>query len=164
MSFELVLGMIFAELYRASQHLLRSNDFTKIDAQYSHYLSSLEKIIGFIEFLYFEFIFTLEAQQGELSAQYKLFLHVLYEIQTAVVFVKDVFWAESERVCEHLKKEVNRNKRSFDKVYLECNLNTYFERLLAWLEDRFGTGEASPNAKLLVMNVRLALFTLWERE
>ena len=80
MSFELVLGMIFAELYRASQHLLRSNDFTKSDAQYSHYLTSLEKIIGFIEFLYFEFIFTLEAQQGELSAQYKLFLHVLYEI------------------------------------------------------------------------------------
>lgn len=88
----------------------------------------------------------------------------MYEIQSALVFVKDVFWGEAERVCEHLKREVNRDRRRFEKVYVECNLNAHFERLLAWLEDRFGPGEAAPNAKLLVMHARLALFTLWERE
>lgn len=62
LSFELVLGLIFAEIYRASQHLLRSNDFNQSDAHYAQYLSGLEKIVAFIEFLYFEFIFTLEAQ------------------------------------------------------------------------------------------------------
>jgi hypothetical protein len=69
-------------------------------------------------------IFTLEAQQGESRVFYKLFLHVLYEIETAVYFFKDLFQAEGDKVWEHLKREVNRDRRKFEKVYFELNLNS----------------------------------------
>lgn len=60
--FEMVLGLVFAEYYRASCLLLRSDEFNKDrDSSYNAYLSSLETIVKFIEFLYFELMFTMEA-------------------------------------------------------------------------------------------------------
>jgi len=76
-----------------------------------------------IDFMYFELIYTFETQQGGCEMQYKLFLHVVYEIETSLYFLNDLFAAENERICEHLKREVNKDKRKFEKVYFELNLN-----------------------------------------
>lgn len=35
-----------------------------------------------------------------------------------------------------MKKEVNREKRRFEKIYRDFDMNAYFEKLLAWFEDR----------------------------
>jgi hypothetical protein len=43
---------------------------------------------------------------------------------------------EKDRINEILKKEVNRDKRRFEKIYLEFDMNNYFEKLLSWLEER----------------------------
>ena len=49
----------------------------------------------FIEFLYFEFIRNLQGLQGDSASLYKLFLHVLYEIESAIYFIKDMFLVEA---------------------------------------------------------------------
>jgi len=80
--------------------LLKSNDQQISDPNFDRYMESLHKVKRFIEFLYFEFIFTLEAQQGESQSYYKLFMHVLYEIESTLYFIKDVFHKESDKVSE----------------------------------------------------------------
>lgn len=61
---------------------------------------------------------------------------MLYEIETAIYFIKDLFYKESDRISEHLKREVNRDKRKFEKLYYEkdlsMDLNNHFEKLLGW--------------------------------
>jgi hypothetical protein len=57
-------------------------------------------------------------------------------METFVHFIKDTIFAEKDRIGEALKKEVNKEKRRFDKVYLEFDMTPYFEKLLSWLEDR----------------------------
>jgi len=43
-------------------------------------------------------------------------MHVLYEIESAIYFIKDIFMSESDRVSEHLKREVNKEKRKYEKI------------------------------------------------
>ncbi|MBM3455301.1 MAG: hypothetical protein FJX80_09165 [Bacteroidetes bacterium] len=82
----------------------------------------LNRVKQLIEFLYFEFVFNLEALQGESATQYKLFMHILYEIESAVYFTKDLFISESDKVTELLKREVNKEKRKYEKIYYEVNM------------------------------------------
>ena len=35
-------------------------------------------------------------EKGEITHQYKLFLHVLYEVESAIVFLKDVLMKEKQ--------------------------------------------------------------------
>ena len=50
-------------------------------------------------------------------------MHVLYEIESAIYFIKDSFQAEGEKVSEHLKREVNKEKRKFEKIYYDVSMN-----------------------------------------
>ena len=88
------------------------------------------KINHFFELLYHEFILSLDQLQGEISYYYKLFLHVIYEIESFVHYMKDTLFQERDRITETLKKEVNREKRRFEKIYLDFDMSGYFERLL----------------------------------
>ena len=63
---------------------------------------------------------------------FKLFLHVLYEIETAIYFLKDLFIHDGAPISESLRREVVREKKKFEKVYYEVNLNSQFEKLLGW--------------------------------
>ena len=114
--------------------------------------------------LYHEFILSLDQLQGEISYYYKLFLHVLYEIESFVHFIKDVLFHEKERIAESLKKEVNKEKRRFEKIYLEFDMNNYFEKLLSWLEERSQMISSSTDSLKLIYFVRRTLFKLFDRE
>ena len=37
-------------------------------------------------------------QQGETEVLYKLFLHVLYEVETAIYFIKDMVLTEADKI------------------------------------------------------------------
>ena len=50
-------------------------------------------------------------------------MHILYEIESAIYFSKDLFISESDKVSEHLKREVNKEKRKFEKIYYDVNMN-----------------------------------------
>ena len=54
---------------------------------------------------------------------FKLFLHVLYEIETAIYFLKDLFIHDGAPISESLRREVVREKKKFEKVYNEVILN-----------------------------------------
>lgn len=127
-------------------------------------MNSLNKINHFFELLYHEFILSLDQLQGEISYYYKLFLHVLYEIESFVHFIKDVLFHEKERIAESLKKEVNKEKRRFEKIYLEFDMNNYFEKLLSWLEERSQMISSSTDSLKLIYFVRRTLFKLFDRE
>ena len=129
--FEFLIALFIAEYSAGLKKFLTSED--NLDNQ--GFLDSLTKVNHFFELLYHEFILSLDQLQGEISYYYKLFLHVIYEIESFVHFMKDTLFLERERVSETLKKEVNRDKRRFEKIYLEFDMNTYFERLLQWLEE-----------------------------
>ena len=43
---------------------------------------------------------------------------------------------EKEKIAEILKKEVNRDKRKFEKIYYEFDMSTYFEKLMSWFDER----------------------------
>jgi len=49
-------------------------------------------------------------------------MHILYEIESAVYFTKDLFISESDKVTELLKREVNKEKRKYEKIYYEVNM------------------------------------------
>ena len=55
---------------------------------------------------------------------------MIYEIESFVHFMKDTLFQERDRISETLKKEVHREKRRFEKIYLDFDMNGYFERLL----------------------------------
>ena len=116
-------------------HLLRSDNLVETDPSYGKYLDSLSKVRNLIDHLYFEFMLNLD-QQGEVSYYYKLFLHVLYEIESAVYYLRDMFHKERQTITEILTKEANKDRRSFEKIYLEFNMSTYFSKLLSWFEER----------------------------
>jgi hypothetical protein len=63
-------------------------------------------------------------------------MHVLYEIESAIYFIKDLFMSESEKISEQLKREVNKDKSRFEKLYYEVDMNVNFEKLLGWFEER----------------------------
>ena len=158
--FEFLIALFIAEYSAGLKKLLTSED--NLDNQ--GFLDSLTKVNHFFELLYHEFILSLDQLQGEISYYYKLFLHVIYEIESFVHFMKDTLFLERERVSETLKKEVNREKRRFEKIYLEFDMNTYFERLLQWLEERSQLISNSTESLKLIYFVRRALFRLFDRE
>ncbi len=65
---------------------------------------SLEKIDHLFKLLYHEFMLNLDEKQGEISYYFKLFLHVIYEIESAVHYMKDKIFSEKDRILEIFKK------------------------------------------------------------
>lgn len=158
--FEFLIALFVSEYSKGVKKFLTSED----NLENAEYLSSLNKINHFFELLYHEFILSLDQLQGEISYYYKLFLHVLYEIESFVHFIKDVLFHEKERIAESLKKEVNKEKRRFEKIYLEFDMNNYFEKLLSWLEERSQMISSSTDSLKLIYFVRRTLFKLFDRE
>lgn len=61
---------------------------------------------------------------------------MIYEVESAIYFLKDVFYSEKEKIVELLKREINRDRMKFEKIYFELNMSPRFERLLSWFEER----------------------------
>jgi hypothetical protein len=102
--------------------------------------------------------------QGETSFYYKLFLHVLYEIESTIYFFKDVVLSEQDKLAELLKREVSKDRRKFEKIYYELNLSAQFEKLLDWYEERTVQIQGSNDSLKLIYNVRRAFFSIYDRE
>ena len=97
--------------------MLHSDDLHSNDPSFNSYEQSLVKMKAFLDFLYFEFIKKIEVMQVETSFYYKLFLHVLYEIESTIYFFKDVVLSEKDKLGELLKREVNKDRRKFETIY-----------------------------------------------
>ena len=115
--FEFILALLFAEYFIGIQHLLHSDDLNSNDPSFNSYEQSLVKMKAFLDFLYFEFIKKIEVMQVETSFYYKLFLHVLYEIESTIYFFKDVVLSQKNEIGEFLKHEVTKNQRKFETIY-----------------------------------------------
>ncbi len=100
--------------------MLKSDEFLESDQYFSRYQTSILKVKKFLDVLYFEFISAVKVMYG--AQNFKLFLHVLYEIESVIYYMKDLFLSESDRLSDVLKREV-KEKRRFEKVYYEYNLN-----------------------------------------
>ena len=127
-----MLGFIFAEYYNGLQNFLKLDEFSEEDPHFKAFTRSLQKIKNILDHLYFEIKGNLERQQGEITYYYKLFLHILYEIESAIYFLKDVLHQEKDRVTDLLKRDVNKDRRKFERIYCEFNMSSYFEKLLSW--------------------------------
>ena len=134
--FEIMLAFVFAEYHQGLRALLRCNEMCADDASFSKYLESLDNIKLIINYMYLVFIQNLDSKQGEITYYYKLFLHVVYEVESAVIFLKDIVFKEREKIVECIKRDVNKDRRRFEKVYFDFNMTNYFEKLLGWFEER----------------------------
>ena len=160
----MVLGLIFAEYYKGISSFLRIDEFSEHDHNYAAYQESLKRIKSVLEHLYYEFKGNLERQQGEISYYYKLFLHVVYEIESAIYYLKDVFLQEKERMSDLLKREINKDRRKFEKIYYDFNMSAHFEKLLSWFQERSAAIHSSFEALNLMYYTRRVFFAMLDRD
>ena len=106
----------------------------------------------------------MERQQGEISYYYKLFLHIVYEIESAIYYLKDVFLQEKERISDLLKREVNKDRRKFEKIYNDFNMSPHFEKLLSWFQERSAAIHSSFEALNLMYYTRRVFFSMFDRD
>lgn len=71
---------------------------------------------------------------------------------------------EREKISEMLKREVNRDRRRFEKIYYEFNMSQYFEHLLSWFEERSQEIQSSTESLKLVLHVRRVFFSIYDTE
>lgn len=59
---------------------------------------------------------------------------------------------------------MNRDKRKYEKIYYEINMDNQFERLLGWYEERTQKMIESNDNLKLVFYVRRVFFNIYDRE
>ena len=84
----MILCLIFTEYQKGLQELLKNDD--TIDNP--RYLQSLKKIHYLLRLLYHEIMLSL-ADSKESSYNLKLFLHVIYEIDSSIHYLKDILFS-----------------------------------------------------------------------
>ena len=129
----MLLCLVFAEYQKGLNELLKNDD--TIDNK--KYQESLKKIQYFFRLLYHDFMLNLtEEKESSSSYNLKLFLHVIYEIDSAMHYMKDILLSQKEQISEIINRDVNKEKRKFEKIYYEFDMKLPFENLLTWFEER----------------------------
>ena len=70
--------------------------------------------------------------QKEASYDLKLFLHVIYEIDSSIHYLKDILFSQKDQISEIINRDVNKEKRKFEKIYYDFDMKLPFENLLTW--------------------------------
>lgn len=158
--FEYLIAIFVGEYSKALRYYLQSDD----TCDNPEYIRSMRRIDMFFKLLYHEFMINLDEQQGEIQYYYKLFLHVIYELESTVHYLKDIFFKEKEKLQETLRKEVNRERRKFEKIYYDFDMKQYFDKLLSWFEERSLMIQSSTESLKLIYYTRRMIFRLFDRE
>ena len=61
---------------------------------------------------------------------------MIYEIDSAMHYMKDILLSQKEQISEIINRDVNKEKRKFEKIYYEFDMKLPFENLLTWFEER----------------------------
>ena len=94
-NFKMILCFLFAELYKGLQYMLKSEN-TVEDKDFK---LSLKKIEHLMRLLYANYmLYIADDQQVEVGNDLRLFLHVIYEIDTSIRFIKDCFFREKDHL------------------------------------------------------------------
>ena len=129
----MLLCLVFAEYQKGLNELLKNDD----TIENKKYQESLKKIQYFFRLLYHDFMLNLtEKKESSSSYNLKLFLHVIYEIDSAMHYMKDILLSQKEQISEIINRDVNKDKRKFEKIYYEFDMKLPFENLLTWFEER----------------------------
>ena len=91
-------------------------------------------------------------------------MHILYEIESAIYYLKDVFCQERERITELLKRDVNKERRKFERIYYEFNMASYFEKLLSWFQERSAEIHSNFDSLNLIYYSRRVFFSMLDRD
>jgi transcriptional regulatory protein LevR len=75
-------------------------------------------------------------EEKESSFNLKLFLHVVYEIDSSIHYLKDILFSQKEQIAEIINRDVNKERRKFEKIYYDFDMKLPFENLLTWFEER----------------------------
>lgn len=126
----MIVCLIFAEYQKGLQEMLKSDE--TIDSQ--KYTETLKKISYLLRLLYHDFMLHLSEKQD--SFHLKLFLHVLYEIDSSLHYLKDIFMNHKDQIHEIINRDVNKEKRKFEKIYYDFDMSIPFQNLLSWFEER----------------------------
>ena len=97
-----------------------------------------------LRILYHNFTLYL-TEEKESSYDLKLFLHVIYEIDSSMHFLKDILFSRKENIGTVINGDVNKDRRKFEKIYYEIDLTPTFECLLTWFEERTQSNNITSN-------------------
>jgi hypothetical protein len=113
--------------------MLKNND--TIDNK--KYNESFVKMQHLLKMLYHNFMLDL-TEEKETSYDIKLFLHVIYEIDCSMRYIKDIFYNNKEQINAIINNDLNKERRKIEKIYfeLEHEMKMPFENLLCWFEER----------------------------
>lgn len=122
----------------------------------------MQKIENFLNNLYQEFIFSIDKQQGQITYYYKLFLHVLYEIDSSLRLFKSIL----DNSINELQ-QISQSISTMSQLLTHClNTDKNFEALISWLESRSKLLQqhSSYNSLQLIFNLRRMIFKLLDRD
>jgi hypothetical protein len=104
--------------------------------------------------------------EKETSYNLKLFLHVIYEIDSSLHYMKDILYSQKDQISEIISRDVNRDKRKFEKIYYDFDMKLPFENLLTWFEERTQSNcpITSNQAIMMIYQVRKMIFSLFDRD
>ena len=86
--FEILIARVLAETYRA---ILAFTNTPSVQEEHpASYSESIERASDFIDIVRSEIMLALSACQGEFSSCYKLYLHVLHEVEAGITLIRSI--------------------------------------------------------------------------
>ena len=154
--FESLLTIILTELYKIFKKYLNSSNMTA-----NFYKRTVNNLKLFLYNAYKSIMLPLSYSEGEIAYFFKLYLHVIYEIEAVLVTVGRIISENSSEIEDVI---TSSKKRTWEQIFNDLDLEKYMNQLNEFFEERtYLISENSFDTLDLIFSVRKALFYLLGR-
>ncbi|CAI2381037.1 unnamed protein product [Moneuplotes crassus] len=154
--FEELLTLILSQIYKLFHAFLRSPSLTGKD-----FKEMSEPVLSLLSVSYKSIMKPLSVAEGELAYSYKIYLHVIYEIEAFIDIIQSIISENSSDIMDAFAASC---KRSWEHIFSEIDLERYIEKINRFFDKRTqDITERSFDTLDLILSVRKALFHLIDR-
>ena len=155
--FENLITVILTELYKVFKKYLNSPNMTA-----NFYKRTVNNLKMFLFNVYKSIMQPLSYSEGEIAYFFKLYLHVIYEIEAVLVTVGRIISENSSEIEDVI---TSSKRRTWEQIFNDLDLEKYMHQLNEFFEERTNLiSENSFDTLDLIFSVRKALFDLLGRK
>ena len=156
-AFENLIALILTEIHRVYKKYLNSTNLTALT-----FKTYVEPLRTFLFQVYKSIMLPLSYSEGEIAYFFKLYLHVIYEIEIVISSVSKIIAENTSKIEDVFTKST---KRTWEQIFNDIDLEVYIKELNDFFEDRTNLlSENSFETLDLIFSVRKALFDLLGRK
>ena len=156
-AFENLIALILTEIYKVYKQYLNSTNLTV-----QNFKTMIEPLRTFLFQVYKSIMLPLTYSEGEIAYFFKLYLHVIYEIEVVILTVSKMIAENTSKIEDVFTKST---KRTWEQIFNDLDLEKYVRELNDFFEDRtILLSENSFETLDLIFSVRKALFDLLGRK